>query len=106
MKNNYFSGAARVAVTVAIDVLKFPRLLKLLNQVFVKRNPEFGRQLDFIRLDHLDLDRGCPYLGCRVLLGDSNHFFLVEWRARGGGTLIWFSGRSGGGALCHKLFLY
>ncbi len=51
-----------VPVAFAIDLLDPTLLLQLLNQVFIERHLEFRGQLDLVRLDHHDPDRGCIYL--------------------------------------------
>src|SRR5258707_12270564 len=56
VKNDDVSDTGGVAVAVAIDMLKLSLCLDLSNKGFIKGNLEFGRQLVFVRLDHLDLD--------------------------------------------------
>src|SRR5258706_3321846 len=54
---NYEVGDTRgVAVAVAIHMRK-SLFLELMNQVFVQCDRELRGQLDFVRLDHLNLDR-------------------------------------------------
>src|SRR5260370_20065367 len=54
---NYEVGNTRgVAVAVAIHMRK-TLFLELMNQVFVQCDLELRGQLDFVRLDHLNLDR-------------------------------------------------
>src|SRR5258708_8408689 len=54
---NYEVGDTRgVSVAVAIHMRK-SLFLELMNQVFVQCDLELRGQLDFVRLDHLNLDR-------------------------------------------------
>src|SRR4029077_7909127 len=69
VKYNDVRDAGGVAIAVAIDVLEFPFFLKLMDQVFVERNLEFGRQLDLVRLNHFHLDRRSLDLCGLVFLG-------------------------------------
>lgn len=68
MENDELGGVCRVAVAFAIDMLKAALLLDLPDKVFVERNLKLGRQLDFVGLDHLDLNRLNWDLGGLVLL--------------------------------------
>src|ERR1700747_79875 len=56
MKNNEVGDPNRIAVAIAIDMLE-SLFSQLANRVCVKRTLEFSRQLDFVRLDHPDLNR-------------------------------------------------
>src|SRR6266496_2094779 len=56
MKDDEVGDTRGVAVAVAIH-MRESILLKLANQVFVKGNLEFSRQLDFVRFNHLNLER-------------------------------------------------
>ena len=56
MENNQVGGTRGGAVAVAIDVLKCSLFLDLLNEIFIESSLKFGREFDFVRLDHLDLD--------------------------------------------------
>src|SRR6266550_382117 len=56
MKDDEVGDTRGVAVAVAIH-MRESILLELANQVFVKGNLEFGRQLDFVRFNHLNLER-------------------------------------------------
>ena len=56
MENNQVWGTRGSAVAVAIDMLKCSLFLDLLNEIFIEGNLKFGREFDFVRLDHLDLD--------------------------------------------------
>src|SRR6267143_5201031 len=51
VENNEIADTRGVAVAVAKDMLKLSVLLYLANEVLVEGNLEFGRQLDFVRLD-------------------------------------------------------
>src|ERR1700757_3476573 len=55
MKNYQVRDICCVAVAVAIH-LRESAFLKLANQVFIECNLEFSRQLDFVRLNHFDLN--------------------------------------------------
>ena len=57
MENNQVGGTRGGAVAVTIDMLKCSLFLDLMNEIFIKCNLKFGREFDFVRLDHLDLDR-------------------------------------------------
>jgi len=57
MENNQVGGTRGGAVAFAIDMLKCSLFLDLMNEIFIKCNLKFGREFDFVRLDHLDLDR-------------------------------------------------
>src|SRR6266478_2903273 len=56
MENNQVGDTCSGAVTVAIDMLKCSLFLQLMNEIFIKCNLKFGREFNFVRLDHLDLD--------------------------------------------------
>src|SRR5215469_15487026 len=56
VKNYKVGDICGAAVAVAIH-LREPDFLELANQVFIKYNLEFSRQLDFVRLNHFDLNR-------------------------------------------------
>src|ERR1700757_74786 len=56
MENNQIWGTRGGAVAVAINMLECSLFLDLMNQIFIKRNLKFGREFDFVRLDHLNLD--------------------------------------------------
>src|SRR5882672_1698072 len=68
MKDDEAGDTRGVAVPVAIH-MRDSILLELANQVFVKGNLEFCGQLDFIRLNHLNLERRRLNLCGLVLLG-------------------------------------
>src|SRR5258708_31970169 len=72
MKDDEVGDTRGVAVAVAIH-MRESILLELANQVFVKGNLEFSRQLDFVRLNHLHLKRRRLDLGGFVFLGE-------QWR--------------------------
>src|ERR1700739_2303784 len=97
MEYNQVWGTRGGAVSVAIDMLERSLFLDLMNEIFIKRNLEFGGQFDFVRLDHLHLDRRCLNLVfggfCRVLL------------VAGGDGRGRFPRSCGMGALRHKLGL-
>src|SRR5258707_4128411 len=57
MENNQVGGTRGGAVTVAIDMLKCSLFLDLMNEIFIEGNLKFGREVDFVRLDHLEFDR-------------------------------------------------
>src|ERR1700686_2578890 len=57
VENHEIADICSVAVPFAIDMLKLSVFLNLTNKVFVERDLKFRRQLDFVRLNHLDLDR-------------------------------------------------
>src|SRR5713101_4465844 len=77
MKDDEVGDTRGVAVAVAIH-MRESILLELANQVFVKGNLEFSRQLDFVRLNHLNLERrrldlcGFAFLG-QQRRGSENH---------------------------------
>src|SRR5260370_36775877 len=74
MKNNEVRDTPCVAVAVAIHMQK-SLFLELMNQVFVQCDLELRGHLDFVRLDHLNLDRrGLDLVGL---------MFLVEHRSGG-----------------------
>ena len=56
MENNQVGGTRGGTVAVAIDMLKCSFFLDLMNEIFIEGNLKFGREFDFVRLDHLDLD--------------------------------------------------
>src|SRR5260221_2605301 len=68
MKDDEVGDTRGVAVPVAIH-MRESILRELANQVFVKGNLEFCGQLDFIRLNHLNLERRRLNLCGLVLLG-------------------------------------
>src|SRR5882724_8265280 len=73
MKDDEIGDTRGVAVAVTIH-MRESVLLELANQVFVKGNLEFSRQLDFVRFNHLNLERRRLDLGGLVLLGQ-------KWRS-------------------------
>src|SRR6266576_3986184 len=72
MKDDEVGDTGGVAVAIAIH-MRESILLELANQVFVKGNLEFSRQLDFVRFNHLHLKRCRLDLGGFVFLGE-------QWR--------------------------
>src|SRR6266566_496759 len=68
MKDDEVGDTRGVAVAVAIH-MRESILLELANQVFVKGNLEFSRQFDFVRLNHLNLERRRLDLGGLAFLG-------------------------------------
>src|SRR5882724_10217799 len=100
MENNQVGGTRGGAVAVAIDMLKCSLLLDLMNEIFIEGNLKFGREFDFVRLDHLDLDcrrvnlAGQVFRGLRCVL-------LVA----GGDGCGRFSRSCGMGTSGHKLRL-
>src|SRR6267154_2867576 len=72
VKDDEVGDTRGVAVAVAIH-MRESILLELANQVFVKGNLEFSRQLDLVRLNHLHLKRRRLDLGGFVFLGE-------QWR--------------------------
>src|SRR5882672_2139320 len=68
MKDDEVGDTRGVAVAIAIH-MRESILLELANQVFVKGNLEFGWQLDFVRLNHLNLERRRLDLGGLAFLG-------------------------------------
>src|SRR5258706_5640035 len=72
MKDDEVGDTRGVAVAVAIHTRE-SILLELANQVFVKGNLEFSRQFDFVRLNHLNLERRRLDLGGLAFLGQ-------QWR--------------------------
>src|SRR5260370_22371197 len=68
MKDDAVGDARGVAVAIAIH-MRESILLELANQVFIKSNLEFGWQLDFVRLNHLNLERRRLDLGGLAFLG-------------------------------------
>src|ERR1700752_1508901 len=56
MENNQVGGTRGGAVAVAIDMQKCSLFLDLMNEIFIEGNLKFGREFDFVRLDHFDLD--------------------------------------------------
>src|SRR5882757_4153272 len=72
LKDDEVGDTRGVAVAVAIH-MRESILLELANQVFVKGNLEFSRQLDLVRLNHLHLKRRRLDLGGFVFLGE-------QWR--------------------------
>src|SRR6266851_1376588 len=105
VKNDDVSDTRGVAVAVAIDMLKLSLFLDLSNKVFIKGNLEFGRQLDFVRLDHLDLDRRGLDLGGLVFRGLGSALLAVGRSAGGRGSHVWFSRNGCLCALRQELFL-
>ena len=100
MENNQVGGICGGAVAVAIDMLKCSLFLDLLNEIFIEGNLKFGREFDFVRLDHLDFDCRRVNLGGQVFRGWRGVLFLT-----GGGGGGPFSRRYGMGAFGHKLRL-
>src|SRR6266850_7475027 len=68
MKDDEVGDTRGVAVAIAIH-MRESVFLELANQVFVKGNLEFSGQLDFVRLNHLNLKRRRLDLGGLVFLG-------------------------------------
>src|SRR5216684_5889133 len=68
MKDNEVGDIRGVAVAVTIH-MRESVLLELANQVFVEGNLEFGWQFDFVRLNHLNLERRRLDLGGLAFLG-------------------------------------
>ena len=69
-------------------MLKFSVFLDLSNEVFVERNLELRRKLDFVRLDHLHLDRRDLDLDGLLSLGCRDHSFRIGRSVRGRGNGI------------------
>src|SRR5258708_1535251 len=69
MENNQVGDIRGGGVAVAIDMLKCSLFLDLMNEIFIKCNLKFGREFDFVRLDHLDLDCRRLYLAGQVFRG-------------------------------------
>src|SRR6266403_5961806 len=100
MENNQVGGTRGGAVAVAIDMLKCSLLLDLMNEIFIEGNLKFGREFDFVRLDHLDLD-------CRRV-NLAGQVFGELWGAlllAGGGVCGRLSCSCGMGTSGHKLRL-
>src|SRR6266699_5441445 len=77
MKDDEVGDTRGVAVAIAIHMRK-SLFLELTNQVFVKGNLEFSGQFDFVRFNHLNLERRRLDLCGLVLLseqwrGSENH---------------------------------
>src|SRR6266852_80608 len=86
---NYEVGDTRgVAVTVAIHMRK-SLFLELMNQVFVQCNLELSRQLDFVRLDHLNLDRRRLDLGGLVFPSEQRTGGEKQGKHRQPNTRTW-----------------
>src|SRR5260370_42369653 len=68
MKDDEVGDTRGVPVAIAIHTRE-SILLELANQVFVKGNLEFSRQFDFVRLNHLNLERRRLDLGGLAFLG-------------------------------------
>src|SRR5260370_8359695 len=68
MKDDEVGDTRGVAVAIVIH-MRESVLLELANQVFIKSNLEFGWQLDFVRLNHLNLERRRLDLGGLAFLG-------------------------------------
>jgi len=56
MENNQVGGTRGGVVAAAIDMLKCSLFLDLMDEIFIESDLKFGREFDFVRLDHLDLD--------------------------------------------------
>src|SRR6266404_4392292 len=100
MENNQAGGTRGGAVAVAIDMLKCSLFLDLMNEIFIEGNLKFGREFDFIRLDHLDLDCRRVNLAGQVF-GGLRCVLLVA----GGGVCGRLSCSCGMGTSGHKLRL-
>ena len=100
MENNQVGGTRGGAVAVAIDMLKRSLFLDLMNEIFIKRNLKFGREFDFVRLGHLDLDCRRVNLAGQVF-GGLRRVLLVA----GGDGCGRFSRSCGMGTFRHKLCL-
>src|SRR6266403_3284205 len=100
MENNQVGDTCGGAVAVAIDMLKCSLFLDLMNEIFIEGNLKFGREFDFVRLDHLDLD-------CRRvnLSGQVFRELWGAWLLAGGGVCGRLSCSCGMGTSGHKLRL-
>ena len=100
MENNQVGDTRGGAAAVAIDMLKCSLFLDLMNEIFIKCNLKFGREFDFVRLDHLDLD--CRRLNLAGgVFGKLRRVLLVA----GGDGCGRFSRSCGMGTSGHKLRL-
>src|SRR6266403_4330244 len=69
VENNQVGDTSGGAIAVAIDMLKCSLFLELMNEIFVKCNLKFGREFDFVRPDHFDLDCRRLNLGGQMFRG-------------------------------------
>ena len=69
MEHNEAGNTLGVDIALAISPLTSSLFLKLAVEIFVECDLELSGQLDFARLDHLDLNRSCLDSGWLVFVG-------------------------------------
>src|SRR6267378_6831794 len=69
LENDQVGDTCGGAVAVAIDMLKCSLFFDLMNEIFIKCNLKLGREFDFVRPDHFDLDCRRLNLGGQMVRG-------------------------------------